>query len=206
MVERNYRNEHQVVCFTDDDRGIDRRVRVYPIRNLHSDLQNPLGPDYPSCYRRLVAFAPDFETYVGERFVSVDLDCVIVDDVTDLWDRQEDIVFWQSALRAPDYNGSMWMVRTGSRPELYDEFDPKVTPGLTRAAGKLGSDQGWFSLRCPGEAVWTQEDGVWAWKPQLRNRNWLLPRGTRIVFFPGAEQPWQEATQDRAAWVKQHYR
>jgi hypothetical protein len=206
MVERNYRNEHQVVCFTDDDRGIDRRVRCFPVSNSHGNLQNPLGPEYPSCYRRLVAFSPGFEQYVGERFISLDLDCVIVDDVTTLWDRPEDIVFWQSPIRAPDYNGSMWMVRTGSREELYTEFDPKTVPELTHKANKIGSDQGWFSYRCPGEAVWTQDDGVWSWKPQLRNRRWILPPGARIVFFPGAEQPWDESTQDRAAWIRQHYK
>ena len=206
MVERHYHDDHEVVCFTDDPTGIDPRVRCVPISDVHSGLQNPLGPEYPSCYRRLAAFHSSFERYVGSRFISVDLDAVIVDDVTDLWNREEDFVIWQSPVRAPDYNGSMWMLRTGARPEVYDEFNPNRTPQITREAGKLGSDQGWFSYRIPGEAVWTTEDGIWSWKPQLRNRGYLLPRGARIVFFAGHEKPWDHHAKKVAPWVKEHYR
>lgn len=207
MVERNYRGDWQMVCFTDDPTGIDPRVKTVRIRDVFSDLHNPVGREYPSCYRRLSAFDSDFHEYVGGRFVSVDLDCVIIKDITPLWDRTEDIVFWQSPIRAPDYNGSMWLVRTGSRPQLYKDFNPEKSPIITKQANKLGSDQGWFSFRCPGEAVWTSDrDGIYAWNPQLLNRRWLLPPNASIVFFPGIENPWHESSQRKAPWILEHYR
>lgn len=206
MVARNYRGEHRFICITDDRRGLHAGVEVFPIGNLFADLRNPLGPEYPSCYRRLVAFRDDFRDVVGGRFVSVDLDVVIVGDVTPLWDRKEEVVFWQSPIRAPDYNGSMFLATPGVRRQLFDDFDPRQSPIDTRNARKLGSDQGWLSYRCPGEAVWTARDGLYSWNPQLRNRGWRLPPDARMVFFPGGENPWHTAAQQRAPWINEHYR
>jgi hypothetical protein len=206
MVERHYHDEHEVICITDDPTGIDKRVRCVPISSDLAHLENPLGAAYPSCYRRLSAFRDDFRDIVGDRFVSVDLDVVIVGDVTSIWNRKEDFVIWESPERAPAYNGSMWLVKTGSRPQVFKDFDPVRSPLTTKNAGQLGSDQGWLSYRIPGEAVWTVNDGVVSWKPQCRNRNWQLPPGARIVFFPGIENPWHDSARQKANWIIENYK
>jgi hypothetical protein len=207
MVARFYTEPFELVCFTDNPRGIREPIRCVPLPNFHTNIQNPLGREYPSCYRRLALFGPDLQRYVSDRFVSVDLDCVIVGDLTPIWSREEDIVFWESPLRAPDYNGSMWMAKKGAHPELYDEFHPFETPKKTLLAKKLGSDQGWFSYRLPAKPVWTSScDGVYAWNPQIKHRGYRLPPNARIVFFPGNCQPWDRAAQERAGWVREYYR
>lgn len=205
MIERNYRGKWRLVCFTDKHDGIDDRVITVPLPDFHSTVANPIGFEYPSCYRRLAMFGP-LQPYVMDRFVSVDLDCVIVGDLGPIWDRSEDIVFWESPLRPPDYNGSMWMAKKGAHPELFKDFHTTESPLQTHRARKLGSDQGWLSFKLPGKPVWTsQRDGVYAWNPQLKHRGFRLPQNARIVFFPGIDQPWDRSVQEKAPWVHEHY-
>ena len=207
MVRRNYPHLHNFVCVTDDTTGLDRHIVAAPLPDVFLDVENPLGPEYPRCHRRLALFGGLLDQYIEDRFVSMDLDCVVVDDLSPLWDRDEDIVFWESPLRAPDYNGSMVMAKKGAHPELYDDFDPFWSPVKSQRSRKLGSDQGWYSYRLPGKAVWTHtRDGVYAWNPQLQRRGYRLPQNARIVFFPGNDQPWHTSVQTRARWVNDHYR
>lgn len=222
MVERNYAKPFRLVCITDDPSGIEDRIETFPLWDTYRTVPSPLGLDYPACYARLVAFHPDFARIVGERFVSIDLDTVIVGDVTELWDREEDFVIWENntfknwlpgQTLAPDaetvvtpYNGSMWMMTPGARREVYDDFDPVHSPIKTHNAQLVGSDQAWIFYRLgPKEATWTKDDGVYAWRSHLRNRNYRLPTECRIVFFQGNEDPWTASAKKKAPWIVEHY-
>ena len=206
MVRRNYREPFRFICFTDDPAGILGHIQCEPIPVDFSDLESPLGVHYPSCYRRLAAFGPAFADIVGERFVSLDLDCVIVGRLEPLWGRREDIVFWESQVPNQPYNGSMWLHRCGTRQQVLLDFHPLLSPKVSRQHGFVGSDQAWFSYKLPGEATWTRDDGVVAWRTHCRNRGWQLPPNARIVFFQGDESPWDEHVQKRARWIKEHYK
>lgn len=144
---------------------------------------------------------------IGPRFVSVDLDCAIIDRMEPVWDRPEDFVIWESRIKAMQYNGSMWMMDAGSRAQVYDKFIPTESPRLARRAGYLGSDQAWINYVLGGnEAVWTRKDGVYNFRLDLRHMNWALPADARIVFFCGNVDPWSQFAQDHAPWVLEHYR
>lgn len=142
---------------------------------------------------------------IGPRFVSVDLDCVIVNDVSKLWDRPEDFVIYNYPMRTTPYNGSMWMMNAGCRSKVYTEFDPLRSPQLAKKAGFKGSDQAWMCYALgPNEATWTYRDGVVAWRSDLRARDYRLPAHAKIVFFQGHTDPWDDEPQ-RQEWVRQHY-
>ena len=143
---------------------------------------------------------------MSDRFVSLDLDCVIVGRLEPLWERPEDFVIWESMVKGQPYNGSMWLHSPGTRSQVLTDFEPDTSPMQARKAGFIGSDQAWFSYKLPGERVWTKQDGVVSWNSHCRNRGWALPAGARIVFFQGQESPWDTHVQDRAAWIKEHYR
>src|SRR6185295_20131723 len=97
MVQRFYRAPHEFICITDDADGLLPHIRAIPLWSDHSDLPNPNGPQFPSCYRRLKLFGPEAAQLIGERFVMLDLDCVIVGDMRPVWDRPEDFVILKSA-------------------------------------------------------------------------------------------------------------
>lgn len=221
MLERHTRVPHRLVCITDDPAGIDHRVECIPLsewdeRNL-SDVPSPHAGANPSCYRRLRLWDDSTCDLIGRRVCSIDLDCVIVDDITPLVNRAETWVLWGDYVNpSTHYNGSMQLISPGAAREVYTLFDPIETPKQTIAKGFHGSDQGWLSMffGAPDpERAWTAEDGVLSYRVHCRKgMNWekrenvALPDGARIVFFHGPHDPWLPETQAEAPWIKEHYR
>jgi len=206
MVGRHYKGEHRFFCVTDDAAGLEPEVIAVPLWDDFSDLKSPHGEAYPSCYRRLRMFSREAGEMFGDRFVCLDLDCVIVGDMGPVWDRPEPMVLWGKTNPTTYYNGSMLLQTAGARPELWDEFDPAVSPRLAQAAGQFGSDQGWISYRLgPDMPIWGQADGVYSYYQHLRRRPDRLPENARIVIFHGkAQNPWDEAMQ-RIDWVRENW-
>lgn len=207
MVARNYKHPHRFTCITDDASGIDNAIRVIPLWKDHRDLPSAYGSRNPSCYRRLKVFSKEAEQIIGPRFVVLDLDMVITDDLSPLWDRPEDFVILKSATPPPRYlyNGSMLMMSAGVREKVWTEFDPIKSPLETRVKQMFGSDQAWISLKLgPGEATWDTVDGVYSYRIHLARSGGVLPQNARIVSFHGDVDPWSPEAQ-KLKWVRKHY-
>ena len=65
--------------------------------------------------------------------------------------------------------GGIWLLTTGSHPEVWDRFDPETSPQIAWQQGHRGSDQAWMS-HClyPPRQRFTSKDGLWkmAWLPK----------------------------------------
>lgn len=207
MVKRHYREPHRFVCVTDDATGITGKgIELFHLWPDFANVRNPSGHKNPSCYRRLRVFAKNAGDWLGDRFVCLDLDCVIVGDMTPLWNREDDFVIWKSTTAGNFYNGSMFLLKAGARPNVWRDFDPAVSPTLTKQAHLYGSDQAWIAYALGGgEPTWSAEDGVYSFRNELRAGGDKLPENARIVFFHGKDDPWQQGPQ-RLAWVRKHYR
>src|SRR5690606_31518495 len=138
MVRRHYRPDVRVLCVTDEPEGIDASVEIVPAWNDFATVPSPHGAQQPSCYRRLRAFDPAIGSVFGERFVSMDLDCVIVGDMTPVWERDEDFVIWSDTGPKTLYNGSMFLMTAGARPQVWTDFDPDSSPMRSKSAGFWG--------------------------------------------------------------------
>lgn len=207
MVARHYKDPHRFICCTDDATGIDSDVEIVPIWSDHAGLPHPHNHTHPSCYRRLRAFAPEMREIFGPRFVSVDLDCVIVDDLRPLWNRPEDFVCWGgTTMPRTSFNGSMFLLTAGARASVWTDFNPVSSPATAKAAGYYGSDQAWISY-CLGTkgARWFAEDGVCSYRLHVAPNRGRLPNHARIVFFNGKLDPWHPDVQ-RLPWVQEHWR
>lgn len=208
MVARNYRKPYRFTCVTDDPKGIDPRIRIIPLWADHGDLLSPHGRNNPSCYRRLKLFSPEAAEIIGPRFVSLDLDMVITADVSPLWDRPDDFVIWKNVSPATAYNGSMFVMTAGARPQVWKDFNPKRSPQETRAAGVFGSDQAWISYKLgKGEKTWDERDGVYSYRIHLAPKAGNvkdLPANARVVVFHGRPDPWDPEAQ-KTKWVRTHY-
>lgn len=207
MVRRHYAAPHRFVCITDDATGIQEPdVECFELWPDFATVANPSGRKNPSCYRRLRLFARQPGAFLGGRFVVLDLDAVIVGDVRPLWDRPEDFVIWRSTTSGNPYNGSMWMLKAGARPQVWRDFDPATSPRETHQARLYGSDQAWIAHKLGrDEAVWTPADGVHSFRNEIQHQGGRLPDGARIVFFHGKTDPW-DAEARRLAWVREHHR
>ena len=207
MVKRNLKIDHRFSCITDEPDGIDPDIRIIPLWSDFADVNNPSGRG-PSCYRRLKAFAPEAKELIGSRILSLDLDCVVVDDITPLVDRPEDFVCWGDTAKRTHYNGGFWLLRAGTRTQVWDTFDPQKSPQITSNLRIVGSDQAWISYIIDGkDPKWTQDDGVVSYRNQIQKMtNGKLPAGARIVFFHGQYDPWDDAIMRKYHWVRENYR
>ena len=202
MVARHYAKPHRFICITDDAIGLDEGIEVVPLWDDYRSVPTPTGGGRPSCYLRLKLFDPSIRNQIGDRFVMLDLDCVILGDLSPIFDMPEDAVFWRSPSKLWPYNGAIMLMNAGARPQVWEDFDPIESPKVTQARGYRGSDQAWIS-HClgDGEAVWTAEDGV-IYQNDLWKATSRKPRGARILFTTGGHPPWTA----RALWVREHYR
>ena len=205
MVARHYRRPHEFVCITDDAAGIAPDIRIIPIWNDHAQIPGPHGV---SCYRRLRAFSKEAAQLIGERFVSLDLDTVITGDLAPLWDRPEDFVIFGDVARNTPYNGSMFLLRAGSRWKVWETFDPARSPAHTQRLGLVGSDQAWIgAVLGPNEAKWGPADGVYSFQAHVKKfHGGKLPAEARVVMFHGKQDPWVSGVQASYPWIKAHYR
>lgn len=157
MLRRHLHRPFELVCCTDDPTGIESGIRTERITKWQ---------DTPRCRRRLEQYNRAFAARLGSRILSIDLDVVIVDDITPLVDRREPIVCWRVGY-AGVYSGSFVLFDFGALHPMYEAFaaDPDGYPLLT--GERNGSDQAMLNyyLRTSGAKVgeWTERDGLVTW-------------------------------------------
>lgn len=207
MLKRHGGPKARLTCITDDAEGINPEIRIVPLWADYGELISPHGHRYPSCYRRLKLFSEEARQIIGEKFVVMDLDVVIVRDISPLFAGREDFKIWGDTARGTPYNGSLWMLRAGTRRRVWDTFDPVSSPRQSRNLGYIGSDQGWIGACLgPNEAKWGVYDGVYSYRNHIqRTGTKALPQNARMVIFHGAVDPWSAEAQ-RIDWVREHYR
>lgn len=212
MVARHYPHPHRFVLITDNpDRDAaalaHTDIEVFELWPDLANVPNPSGSRNPSCYRRLKVFARNAGEWLGERVVTLDLDTVITGDMSPVWNRPEPFVIWGDTAPSTPYNGSMCLFTAGARPQLWERFDPQISPQQGMRLGYFGSDQAWIAACLgPNEPKWTKADGVFSFRNEVLTRGGRLPDGARVVFFHGRYDPWGVDTQRIAPWVVEHYR
>ncbi len=200
MVTQNLALPHRLVCFADDPQGI-TECETFPLWAAPQVTQKRTQ----NSYRRLRLFDPDFAAQFGERIVQMDLDCVVLRDLTSLFARPDPFVAVRG-VSAP-INGSMWMLRVGWFRNVWDRFDPLRSPreienALHKGKRLVGSDQAWMSLRIPNPATWGPEDGVHQFSQWTQDAH----SSARIVFYAGATKPWDLACAAKAPTLFNTYR
>lgn len=210
MIARHYRGPHRFVCIGSKHRGLRDDVEFRPIWGA---LQGLGG-----CYRRLKVFDPMVSTEFGRWIVSIDLDCVIVDDITGLIQSRvregRDFTVWVRPDGFHPYCGAFWMLRAGRMGHLWRQFNleelREVKRRMTTKQNWLhsrGTDQAWIN-HCLDKlhyrpAVWSVDDGVHDYKRLTDCTDGELPDGARIVFFNGRRHmpDWSDVPD----WVREHY-
>lgn len=200
MVRRHLSMDHEIAIVTEDADGIDASIRIIEPPRCFESVSIPTWEEadgLPQCLRRLSMYRPDAAEIFGERFVSMDLDCVIAGSLDPLLDVKDDFKIYRGTSSERPYNGSMQLMTAGARSRVYTEFTPQ---GAAEAGRNfVGSDQAWISHTLGwGESTWGPEDGVVWWGS---SSNPLAPMH-RLMFFPGTPKPWDLF--DRA-WIKRHY-
>ena len=194
MLRKHLEVPHRFICITDNARGL--KCETLPLWDMKPGFDRE-ARHVPNCYRRMRVFdMPE----LGERVLSIDLDCIIRGDITDLIPPTGTGFKILAGYSAP-YNGSMWYVEPGRYPEVWQDLTQPAADHaqdtVTNRNGDraYGSDQVWLSHKLPGAPTWSESDGIYQY---VRNG---IPDDARIVFFAGSAKPWDAETIE--AWRDQ---
>lgn len=161
----------------------------------------------PGCFARLRLFDPAWckrqGLEVGDRVLVLDLDLIVTGDLAPLFadDAPFRILTGVNASNPCPYNGSVWRLDVGHRPDVWSDFSLEAAAKVPH--DKFPDDQAWFAAKMPGAAAYGPADGVYAFHKPGWPRGEALPKGARIVAFPGWRDP---AGFTHLEWVKQHWR
>jgi hypothetical protein len=222
-ISRHTALSHEFVCVTDDWKGLHSSVGVVNIDRHFGDFK-----DWGGCYRRLKSF--DQATALalfGPRFISIDLDVLVVGDLDPILGFKEDFRMWKDKhRRRTPFCGSLWGMRAGARQEVWDKFstDPHMSVELMRRLKFIGTDQAHISAQLfdRHEATWEVEDGIYNFNTRIRRQFLLLPThngkqitpkridgslpgDARLVFFNGRYDPSQTVLQRDYPWIRDHW-
>lgn len=199
MINRNTTVCYEPVCITDDPTGLDPHIRVIP---LWDDFR-----DMGGCYVRLRAFAEDMRDLIGPKFIWLDLDAVICGNIDHILTDKSTFKAWGDTHPKTFYNGSMIMMESGSREQVWGTFNRNCSPKEARARGFVGTDQAWISnVLGPHEPKWGMGDGVYSFRCHLEKKRNTLPDNACIVMFHGRNDPSMPHIQSKYPWVKEHWR
>lgn len=202
-----YMPPHRFVCITDDPTGLEcetfplwpspqidqsdrRAIMIDDIRAVREKAGKGLDYDHeplmPDCYRRLRLFDPKIASQLGEYILSMDLDCEIFADFDP---GRHDFKILRGYTRSP-YCGSMWMLKAGYRPDVWNLFDPirspKVLAGLKyNGRALIGSDQAWMGFMIANAPTWSEADGIYQARQLMRTHRSKPPSDMRICFAAG---------------------
>lgn len=184
MVDRNIHfTAWRFVCFTEDSLGIDERIRVVP-----------LLCSYPGWWQKIGLFQETLPNVPAEKILFLDLDIVITGELDTILNLDADFAIcrdWPPEMNSRDLscNSSVFLLRVGSRPQVWNHFHPEVMN-----MRQFPTDQEWITEKIPGASMFPYD---WTPSYKLRKLQDAVPDGARIVLFHGTPKPHQ-----CGGWVK----
>lgn len=203
-------------CVTDDPAGLHPDFMAHDIAQFQIegwDMGHGL---------KLSAFSRDFLGLAGRHILIMDLDMVVLDDMSYVLDRpDEDFIITPGHNQYAGTRGhsALYRIRVGSRPDVWEELiaDPAATVSVYQhhngGPGQL-SEQRWLE-RCFEQMEFFPE-GMLAYYRQDCDalgpgKTAVVPAGARVVSFAGRVDPVHVQHSDygdwrHAPWVAEHWR
>lgn len=216
MLKRHMHDPFRLVCLTDMPQGINNEIDILPV---WKDFE-----EYGGCYRRLKLFKREMRELIGEKIVSIDLDCVILSDISPLFRNLPDFKIMKASGKNL-YCGALFAVRPGTCPQGWEGFEPKRVVfrenrcHLYRGTNFIGTDQAVLGDVFPNAPTWHWKDGIYNFREMTgqslscrkvwaRNKYKIgqLPPNARIVFFNGKFDPSQLSLHREYEWIRKNWR
>lgn len=189
--------------------GFSRHLRQpHTFRAMKPGADDEYLTRVPGCFARLRMFDPAWQAGnrfgEGDRLLCVDLDLIVTGSLDGLFTGPEPFRILQGANASNPcpYNGSLWYVDVGYRPDVWAAFS--LEAAMTIPFYKFPDDQAWLAHKLPGAAGWKAgpESGVYAFHKPGWPQGDDVPDDARIVAFPGHRDPSQFT---HLEWVRQHW-
>ncbi len=200
-VKRNLKKEHQFICFSDHKMHAVDGVRMFRLRDQEAALTK-----FKGCFARLALFDPAIQREIGAtgRILCLDLDLIVTGPLDDILDKRGPFTIVQgiNTTNPCPYNGSMWMLNAGYRPDIWSDFSIEAASKIPRHA--FPDDQGWFWAKIAEDhaGVFSPNGGVYGFKKKGWPSGDNLPANARVVAFPGWRDPIKF---EHLPWVMEHW-
>lgn len=163
--------------------------------------------DVKGCFARLRMFDPEwcakYDLHPGDRVLVTDLDLIFTGPIDPLFEGPEPFVILQgvNSSNPCPYNGSVWRLDIGYRPDVWSDFSLEAAAKVPHDA--FPDDQAWFAHKLPGAGKFGPENGVYAFQKPGWPKGEALPRGASIVAFPGWRDPsgWTHLSWVKESWL-----
>lgn len=161
----------------------------------------------PGCFARLRTFSPIWQRKArikeGDTIVCLDLDLIVTGSLDGLFNRPEQFGILQgvNSTNPCPYNGSVWFLKAGYRPDVWWDFSLDAASKVPWFA--FPDDQSWFHAKMPDAGALGPTQGVYAFGKPGWPKGSALPPNARIVAFPGHRDPAQFQHLD---WVKANWK
>jgi hypothetical protein len=160
------------------------------------------------CFARLRLFDPAWQELngirAGDRIVCIDLDVVVTGPLDAIFDHDDPFAILQgaNAVNPCPYNGSLWQLRAGYRPDVWSDFTREAAARVPH--WEFPDDQAWMHSKLSGAARWKvgPSSGIYGYQKPAWPGGDGLPADARLVVFPGWRSPEKFK---HLAWVKQHW-
>ena len=214
-MRRHYHKPFTFWCITDFDTkervSFENGVYTYPMSEFRDHSEMRAGQR--GCFHRLRLLDRSMGDVFGPRILQMDLDAVVVGDVTPLFTRAEPVVIHvqNDAPGRATRNPSLLLMDAGALHPVWERFH--AAPHETWQAAK---NHGW---NCSDMSVIndylhqnratvkpaTWETGVARYWKDIKPTG-LLPADARIVLFYGNDKATDPAVQARSPWIAEHLR
>lgn len=196
MVQRNVSVPCDFVCFTDDPKWIDAKIRTEPMPYVA-----------PRWWGKMGLYLPRVPGINTERLLFLDLDVCITGSLDEMLLWPETFVMakdWPSGIYPPtdirdrQGNSSVVLLKVGAREDIWKKFYSLVvsTGVIPRFAH---GDQEWVNGYFPDSMTVFPERFVKSYK--LHNLSGERDPDCSVVMFHGEPKP-----PDCGGWVKRHWR
>jgi hypothetical protein len=158
-------------------------------------------PDYQP---KLWLWSPDLRETIGERFVAIDLDVIVLGDLGPLLDVACPVYLWNEAVGEP-YNTSLFAVKPSAGLQVWEMFrdNPAQLARAARSMPRWTGDQSWVALILgPLLPTFGEVEGVVRYRPGRDVGG--VPADTLAVFFCGPRCP--ATIKDDVKWVADNWR
>lgn len=204
QLKRNSTVPFKMICVTDDPKGVAPAIHTVPIWHVGLD-------DLGGCYNRLFVFSEEARSYLGDRFLCIDLDTIIVGNVDHILVRTEPFVYykWVGLEGEPDrFNCGLFMMDAGVRSWVWEMFYAQPLISIQKAAVRfVGTDQAWcnYIMNLEDEASFGEADGILDFRVHFLKRKIMdvpRPDGACMVTFAGPRNPKDYINSGSFPWIK----
>ena len=204
MVKRNLTYDFKMVCFTDDDKGIDKEIQCYPIPEI--DIPSNL-PE--RMWKKLTTLKSDLYGLEG-RALFLDLDIVIVDNMDCFFDMDGDFIIikdhsWRTWRITG--NSSVYRFDIGKHGTVFDNF----VANFDEVIQKHRNEQEFLTQEFYDKGLlqyWPKE-----WCPSFKYdchskipfnfwKKPIIPEGSKIIIFHGEINPHKAIEGGKGKWYR----